>query len=352
MKLLMNLSMVGVRPTGLGVYSVACSRIVEKIRSVVISSRPLVSAEERISSPISIGIGGGKLAAIKRNIWLRRLRFDDEFLVYSPTHHGVPGHSNQIITIHDLISLRFPRQHFLQYAYFKWFVPRLLRQCRAVFTVSETSKADIVQAYGFPEGKIYVVPNSIDPARFSPLGTPPEPFLLMVGARFSHKNVSEVLLNHSAWSFRYRLIVTSCSGPYREELESLIASLDLTACVEFLDYVDPDELLSMYRRCSALIYPSRWEGFGIPPLEVLACGRPVIASDIPVHREVLGDAAIYVELGNTDSWILAIESLSRADLVRGKVELGDERVRYYSAERSLAMLESSLKAVEPRLELL
>jgi len=350
MKLILNLSMLGDKPTGLGVYSLACARVARTFNASVIGRAPPgIAVAETIASPASIGIGGGKLAAVMRQLWMRKLHFDDSHLVYSPTHHGLPGQYGQVITIHDLICLRFPRQHVPQYIFFKYLMPRLLKKCRAVFTVSDATRRDIVATYRYPVENIHVVPNSVEATRFM-AGKVDEqdPYLLMVGARYAHKNVDEVLRHAHLWK-RYRLIVTSCGGKYRAALERLVDELDIRQRVEFRDYVSGDELLRLYQGCTALVYPSKWEGFGIPPLEALACERPVIASDIAIHREVLGDSAFFVELGDVSSWSKAFIDLQDQQQLADKLVLGRQRVEHYSQDNALRALEASLLAVEPRL---
>lgn len=351
MKIILNLSILGDRPTGLGVYSINCARISSIFKVSIIGKIPKEAAPmDVISSPGSIGIGG-RLAAVRRQLWLRGLLFNSGSLVYSPTHHGLPNQPDQIITIHDMICLRFPRQHFPQYIYFKYFIPRLLKKCRAVFTVSETTKHDIVRTYKYPEERVFVVPNSIDVNHFKPGAVNVEsPYLLMVGARYSHKNVDEVLRRAHLWVGKYKLVVTSCGGRYRKTLERLIDELNIRAHVDFRDYVSSDELLRLYQGCTALIYPSKWEGFGIPPLEALACGRPVVASDIEIHREVLGEAALYVTLGDEISWRNAFAELQNDQKIKDIIKQGSMRVEYYSRQNFLSALESCLLKVEPCLE--
>lgn len=351
MKLILNLSMLGDKPTGLGVYSSVCANVARVFKASVIGNAPAnVPFDEVIASPSNIGIGGGRYAAIKRQWWMRGLRFNEDCLVYSPTHHGLPGQHGQVITIHDLICLRFPRQHLPQYIYFKYFMPRLLRHCRAVFTVSETTRHDIVKTYDYPAERIHVVPNAIDARRFVPGKVDTQdPYLLMVGARYAHKNVDEVLRLAHLWKDSYRLVVTSCGGKYRAALERLVSDLGLRQRVEFREYVSADELLTLYQGCSALLYPSKWEGFGIPPLEALACGRPVVASDIGIHREVLGDAAFYVELGNESSWREAFAGIRDPQRLAAAIASGRYRVAHFSQVNALRALQASLLAVEHRL---
>jgi len=346
--------MLGPKPTGLGVYSEhSADALANRFKVGMIAGQGTLPAGEiLIKAPISVAIGSGKLAAIRRQWWMRSLSFDQNSLVYSPTHHGLPGVDGQIITIHDLICLRYPMQHKPQYLFFKFGLPKLLKKCRAVFCVSETTKSDVAQTYGYPKEKIFVVPNGVDTSSFStnPTARDCAPYLLMVGARYSHKNVDEVFAMSDFWSAKYKLMVTSCDGSYRERLEKLVASRGLQDRVKFLDYLSRDELIRLYQGCSALLYPSKWEGFGIPPLEALACGSPVIASGIPVHREVLGNAAFFVELGNRASWADAFNSLGQKSAVAQCLQAGESVLNRFTWENSAEILVRSLLAVEPKLE--
>lgn len=354
MKLVINLSMLGSRPTGLGVYSENCARgITERFHCELISGANLaLSGTHILKSPESLAIGSGRFAAIKRQSWLRSIKLDNNRLVYSPTHHGLPNHDVQVITIHDLICLRFPMQHKSQYLFFKIGLPRILKKCRAIITVSETTKQDVAHAYGYPLDRIFVVPNGVDTSVFFPDFSvrPDEPFLLMVGARYSHKNVDEVLNVSKLWAKNFRLVITSCNGEYKKHLLNKIKKMKLQERVIFNEYLSLKELVHLYQGCSALIYPSKWEGFGIPPLEALACGAPVIASDIPAHREVLGDAAIFVQLGNFSSWEAAFSDITNVAKVKLRANAAIGRLEKFSLDGAVNALECSLLKIESRLE--
>ena len=354
MKLICNLSMLGSCPTGLGVYSENCvTRLADRFELALIAGNGILPrGNVLVRTPGSIAIGERKCAAIRRQLWMRSLRFPPDDLVYSPTHHGLPHQSGQIITVHDLVCLRFPAQHRTQYLFFRFGLPRLLKKCRAVFTVSHTTRQDIVATYGYPLNRIYVVPNGVNTTVFNSdyLAKPADPFVLMIGARYQHKNVDEVLDMAKFWKQDYRLVVASCSGNYRKKMEQKAANLGLTAQVEFKDYLSIDELLRLYQGASALLYPSLWEGFGIPPLEALACGTPVIASDIPAHREVLGEAGWFVKLGNSQSWAEAFQLLASPSFVKERLAAGQALVSKLTWHHAVDALERALLCVEPRLE--
>jgi len=302
-----------------------------------------------VRSPASITLGAGRLSAVKRWLWARSRQSFSEHLVYSPTHHGMPREIGQIITIHDLIALRFPRQHPTQYLFFRHQMPKQLRGCRAVFTVSETSRSDIHDYYQYPLDRIFVVPNGVDRTVFQPPAADVgrEPFLLIVGAAYPHKNVEEVLENAAAWSARFKLVIASCRGAYRTRLDRRVAELKLSHRVQFLDYVSLPDLVRLYQTCSAFLYPSKWEGFGVPPLEALACGAPVIASDIPAHREVLRDSAVFVPLGDSSAWHAALGAIGGPETRH--VPRSHAALDEYSWQGSARALVRNLSAVEPSL---
>jgi len=354
MKLICNFSTIGSRSTGLGVYAENCvTGLAERFDfDIIAGSGVQPRGNVLIRAPESISIEKGRFAALRRYLWTRSLRFDSDCLVYSPTHHGLHNQTGQIITVHDIIHLRFPARYRI-YAYFRFVLPRLLKKCRSVFTVSEASRQDIARAYGYPLERIFVVPNGVDIANFrpDPSARLPDPFLLMVGGRHPHKNVIEALDMAQHWKQNYRLIITSCDkGPYRQILERKVRDLGLVGRVEFKEYLTSEELLRLYQGASALVFPSRMEGFGIPPLEALACGTPAIVSDIPAHREVLGEAALFVKLGDSQSWARAIRSLADSSIVDAHLAVAQTRLSKFTWSNAVDALERALLSVEPSIE--
>jgi len=356
MKLICNLSMLGPQPTGLGIYSENCvAGLAERFDlDFIAGSGKLPRGNVLLKAPESVAIDKGKFVGIRRYLWTRALRVGSDRLVYSPTHHGLPNQPGQIITVHDLIHLHLPGQHPQIYIYFRFLLPRLMKNCRAVFTVSEATRQDIFKSYGYPLERIYVIPNGVDTTTFSPdptIRAANTPFLLMVGGRHPHKNVVETLDMSQYWKKDYRLVIVSCNqGSYRRMLEQKVLDLGLTDQVEFKDYLTHGELLRIYQGATALLYPSLIEGFGIPPLEALACGTPVIASDIPVFREVLGEAAQFVKLGNHQSWDEAIQSLATPTIVKKRLAAGQMLLSKLTWNNAVNALENALLSVEPRLE--
>jgi len=192
-----------------------------------------------------------------------------------------------VVTVHDL---SFERDATAMgrrdRAVFKVVVPRAVRRARRVIAVSERTKRDLVELYRVPEEKIAVTPHGVDPA-FGPGRNGAHDYLLYVGAIQTRKN--PLAAAAAATAVGMPLVV---AGPEREP--ALARELERRGA-DLRGYVEKDELAQLYRGAAALVLPSRYEGFGLPVLEAMACGTPVVANPDPALQEVAGDAALYAE---------------------------------------------------------
>jgi glycosyltransferase involved in cell wall biosynthesis len=157
-----------------------------------------------------------------------------------------------------------------------------------VIAISEHVKETLVERLGVERDRISVAPLGVDVERFSPGQGPREPFLLYPANAWPHKN-------HKRLFAAFEVIRSQ-----RPELRLVLtgvghAKLGLPPGVESRGRVSPDELVELYRKASALVFPSLYEGFGLPPLEAMACGCPVVASRAGALPEVCGDAARYFD---------------------------------------------------------
>jgi len=232
-----------------------------------------------------------------------------------------------VVTVHDVSFARDPSlMGRKDRTMFRLVVPRAVRRAVRVFTVSERTKADIVELYRVPAERIVVTPNGVDPA-FSP-GSGTHDFVLAVGAIQTRKNQLAAL--DAAAAVGLPLVV---AGPVKErklagELRSRGARLE--------GYVETDRLADLYRGAACLVQPSRYEGFGLPVVEAMASGTPVVAVPDPALREVAGDAAVFV---GEDELAAGIHT-ALADRER-LVAAGLERAKTFSwrtsAERTLSV---------------
>ncbi|MFL6066181.1 MAG: glycosyltransferase family 4 protein [Gaiellaceae bacterium] len=227
-----------------------------------------------------------------------------------------------VVTVHDLSFERDPElMSRRDRAIFRVVVPRAVRRARVVFAVSERTRRDLIDLYRTPADKIVVTPNAVDSA-FTPDGEP-DGYLLFVGAVQRRKN--PLAAANAAKDVGLPLVVV---GPEKEP--ELARELERRGA-DLRGYVEKAELAALYRRALCVVLPSRFEGFGLPVLEAMACGTPVVAADEPALREVGGDAAIYADdagladavrraLADRDAW-------SRAGVERARLFSWDETAR-------------------------
>jgi glycosyltransferase involved in cell wall biosynthesis len=223
--------------------------------------------------------------AVQLPLLLRRLR-----PALAHFQHALPLHCPPpaVVTVHDLSFARDPSLMPLRHRLvFRTAVPWSARRAARVLAVSERTKADLVGLYRIPERKIVVTPNAVDPA-FTPSNTVLQGgYVLFVGAIQERKDPLAALA--AARAVGLPLVVV---GP---EKEPALAARLRDGGADLRGYVEQEQLADLYRGAAALVLPSRFEGFGLPVLEAMACGTPVVATPEPALREVAGDAAIFAE---------------------------------------------------------
>ena len=254
------------------------------------------------------------------------------------------------LTVHDL-------RHRASPCYVRWsrflllslYMPSSLRRADTVVAVSEWGAGELRRLYGLDPGRIEVVPNGVDPAigESEDAGLPSvePPYLLSVGHLEPRKNQELLVRAFAGLSRRWpgRLVLAGRDLGSGRGLRKLASGLGLGGRVVFTGRIGRRELLSLYRGCEAVVCPSAYEGFGITLLEAMAMGKPVVATAIPPHREVAGDAALLVS-GDDEAEEGMTEAITRVleddGLVRELVGSGRERVSLYSWDDSASRLES------------
>jgi len=248
---------------------------------------------------------------------LRRLRPALAHFVHSlPLRCPSPA----VLTVQDLSWERDPSVFgFWDLLTFKIFVRRSVRRARHVFAISERTKRDLVELYRTPAAKITVTPLAPDPA-FRP-AQEHDSFLLFVSAIEPRKQPLAAI--DAANAVGRKLVVV---GPSKDA--DLVAELTRRGA-DVRGYVPKDELVRLYQSAACLVFPSRYEGFGLPVVEAMACGTPVVAAPEPALEEVAGDAAIFTDdLAEGVRRALADrERLSAAGLERAKAFSWGETAR-------------------------
>ncbi len=208
-----------------------------------------------------------------------------------------------VVTVHDISFARhrdfMPNSDLLA---FRTLVPRAMRQADRVLTVTEWAREDILDRYGLNEENVVVTPNGLD-GDLRPDGPVPDrpPYLLFVGGLQRRKDPVTAVRALARLPERLDLVIAGRDRGEGPAVRAAITEHELDDRVHLLDYVTRDDLLALYRGAEALVFPSRYEGFGLPVLEAMACGTPVVAADTTSIPEVAGGAAVLVPPGDTDA---------------------------------------------------
>lgn len=258
-----------------------------------------------------------------------------------------------VFTVHDLIHLRFTEDYgWKQCAYYRAVVKPALERASAVLTVSEFSKGEILSWARVPESKVRVVGAGVG-GEFRPEVEPlllPYAYFLYVGNHKAHKNVPRLLQSFARASLdpEVRLIF---SGPADTKTLALVSKLRLDERVVFFGPISEEDLPRVYRGAVALVFPSLFEGFGLPPLEAMACGTPVIASNTSSIPEVIGDAGIMVDPYDLEALANAMErTFYDEDLRLDMSARGLARARLFSWQHTAGKILAILREVVEREE--
>ena len=231
---------------------------------------------------------------------------------------GVPF----VVTIHDLIHLH--HRNPIKRAYAQSMIGRAVRKSRAVMTVSDAVRSEIAAVFGHGD-KISVTPNGVDPV-FTPAGPKAEGhYFLFVGNDKPHKNVDRLV---EAVPPAARLVLAGGSfGRFADRSEVVVAG-----------FVTSEELAALYRGAIALVAPSLEEGFGLPALEAMACGAPVITSTAPALVEITSDAAMHVDAKSVAAISDAMTRVMRDESLRAAMTAsGLVRAREFTWQRCAEM---------------
>ena len=258
----------------------------------------------------------------------------------------------QIVTVHDLHYLHFdekvsecnseiPSHRRLLYRHK---MPHILKKSTAVVTVSEASKNDLEATYNIDPDKVHVIYNGYDEARFCILGDPNSiltryglqagEYFLFVGSILKHKNIARLVRAFAMLNCNAKLVIAGvCKDrEYLKEIEKTIDELRVPReKISYLDYISDEDLPYLYNGATALLLPSLHEGFGVPIIEAMACGTPVITSNSSSMPEVAGDAALLVDPYSVESIGAAMrEVLDTPRLVHTLRSAGLERAKMFS----------------------
>lgn len=268
-------------------------------------------------------------------------------LFWSP-HFNVPllpiRAKKRIVTIHDVFHLStYAKLKFYEKWYAKQLLTAAVSRSDSIVTISHFSKGEIVKHFPSAEKKLHPISLGVDFSFFSKLRSPSEEesvlkkygmegkkYILFVGNLKEHKNV-ETLIR------AYQILKEKRGSAYHLVLigKKFSHSLLVDSSVSFLEGVSNEELPIFYKRAAVFVFPSHYEGFGLPPLEAMSVGCPVVASCIPALQEVCGDAVHYIDPMRVESLVLGLESVLDDSALRSSlIEKGKARIEMFRWDKS------------------
>ena len=324
-----NLSLVGVKPTGLATYAKNLIPHLNLPNLTLLAPdtfprSPDLAAYPRREIPANLTAEQGKAGHFRRLQWTQfqlppLLQATRSTLLFSPVPEApLSEQVRSIVVVHDLIPLRFPRWTSPLTLYARFYVPRVLARAEHVICNSEATAADIVKYFQIPAKKITPILLAHDAENFrviEPVDQPGEatrPYFFYLGRVDPYKNLQRLInafaalpdKDHELW------IAGSADRRYTPVLQAQAQALGIGDRVKFLEYVPYAELPVLLNRAIALVFPSLWEGFGFPVLEAMACGTPVITSNLSSLPEVAGDAALLVDPYNEAEITAAMQTIA------------------------------------------
>ena len=291
-----------------------------------VTRRPGLTPEGISSEILPVRSYAARLAwQLPRRLRSLRPRVAHFQYVIPPTYGGTC-----VLTVHDISYDVLPELEDRAAGFvLRRLVPRSLKRAARILTGSEFTKADLVQRYRLDPARVVVTPYGVDRA-FSPNGPRPEvaPYLLFVGALRSRKDPVTALEALARLPAEMRLVMIGPPRGETERVRATISRLDLEHRVEILGHVSSVELAAYYRGAQCFVLPSLYEGFGLPVVEAMASGTPVVSTTVSAIPEVAESAAILVPMKDPDALadgvLRAIEERDRL------VPAGLERAKLYS----------------------
>jgi glycosyltransferase involved in cell wall biosynthesis len=243
-----------------------------------------------------------------------------------------------VTVFHDLQHKRHPE-------YFRWFdqpawnffLWAAVKRSSRLIAVSEVTKADLMRFYNVPDSYIHVVHHGVEAALFSIERAATEPFILCTSTLHPHKNLDRLVRAFLQFRERrpeFRLVITGVRGFVAEELERLIAELGCRDAVELTGWLPRTDLYELFRLAHAFVYPSTFEGFGMPVLEAMAAGIPLACSDIEPLRSISAGSALLFDPMDTTGIAEALERLVCDTALRERLSVtGPNRAAEFTWER-------------------
>ena len=349
--LIINLSMLVQKPTGIANYINGILPFFDSLKYTSLVPEEY-SCHNYIKNPYLIS---GKLnpdygtkGNLSRIVWTqfqlpRIYQKLKARLLFSPVPEmPLFSRCQTVIMVHDLIPIRCPRNGSPLTTYFRYYLPFVCQQATHIICNSQATADDLIDFFNISASKITPIFLGYDKTRFRQIkhiqNYSDKPYFIYLGRHNHHKNVSRIVSAFAQFKYSkdYELwFVGPTDSRYTPYLQQQVQELSIAPQVKFLDYVSCDDLPIILNQAHTLVFPSLWEGFGFPVLEAIACGTPVITSNISSLPEVAGDAALFVNPYEVKDIVEAMNRITEDEELRNQlIELGLKRAKEFSWEKT------------------
>jgi len=310
-----NGSYITERNTGIGVVSkdLLNSLSANKITSLIPKD---IGLRGDIYIPNNLSPGSGLKSHFRRLYWLQNSvpkimnNLDADYFLSPLLEAPLFTNIKSIVLAHDLIPIRYPSISFLTF-YHLIYIPLILKQSKIVLCNSISTANDLHRFYRVPMDKLFPIKLGFNNKKYYPIKKIRKKFFLIIGRHNPHKNLRRVIKAFAYAKLKhYKLIFV---GPFDKrhtpKLIKLIDEFNLRHLCVWKGWIDDEQKLLLLNECHALIIASLWEGFGLPALEAMACGTPVIASERGALPEIMGDYGYFVNPFNIRSIAFAMNAV-------------------------------------------
>ena len=310
-----NGSYITKKNTGIGVVSkdLLYSLSAHKITTLIPKD---LGIKGDIYIPNNLSPGTGLKSHFRRLYWLQNSvpklmnNLNAEYFLSPLLEAQLFSNIKSIVLAHDLIPIRYPSVSFLT-LYYLIYIPLILKQSKLILCNSISTANDLHRFYKVPMHKLFPIKLGFNNKKYYPIKKIRKKFFLIIGRHNPHKNLRRVIKAFAYSKINdYKLIFV---GPFDKRhtpiLLKLIDKHNIRHLCVWKGWIDDDEKLSLLNECHALIIASLWEGFGLPALEAMACGTPVIASDRGALREVMGNYGYFINPFNIQSIACAMNAV-------------------------------------------
>ena len=270
----------------------------------------------------------------------QKIKITGNTIFHSTYYRSLAGwRGKQITSVYDLIYEKYP-EAFKDARDVIHLKSQAFKRADHLICISNVTKQDLIHHYNIPDEKISIshlgYGEQFRPMKSSQIDSRMDtPFILYVGGRAKYKGFSDLITAYSQWTLRHDLKLVVVGNEWNKQEAELLSRMGIQHQVLLLGRIDDRQLCALYNQARAFVYPSHYEGFGLPLLEAMACGCPVIASSIPSTCEVAGDIPFYFEVAKPESLIAALDvCIEKNKREAEQVKMGLSWVKQYSWQKT------------------